>query len=115
VHRCGHARAPHRGRAVRVLIGTEPKNLVARDISEAKVTWEGFSGDNHAGLTRPADVRVKWFPRDVPIPTPACRGCPPRSSRSLPVRLELRQVQPRGSAPTWSVLPALPRFLVQLL
>ena len=55
------------GRTVRVLIGTEPKNLVTRDVSEVKVTWEGFAGDNHAGLTRPADVRVKWFPRGVPI------------------------------------------------
>ena len=55
------------GRTVRVLIGTEPKNLVTRDVSEVKVTWEGFAGDNHEGLTRLADVRVKWFPRGVPI------------------------------------------------
>ena len=33
------------GRTVRVLIGTEPKNLVTRDVSEVKVTWEGFTGD----------------------------------------------------------------------
>ena len=55
------------GSTVRVLIGTEPKNLVTRDVSEVKVTWEGFAGDNHEGLTRLADVRVKWFPRGVPI------------------------------------------------
>ena len=55
------------GRTVRVLIGTEPKNLVTRDVSEVKVTWEGFAGDNHEGPTRSADVRVKWFPRGVPI------------------------------------------------
>ena len=55
------------GRTVRVLIGTEPTNLVTRDVSEVTVTWEGFAGDNHEGPTRPADVRVKWFPRDVPI------------------------------------------------
>ena len=55
------------GSTVRVLIGTEPKNLVTRDVSEAKVTWEGFAGDNHEGVTRSADVRVKWFPRGVPI------------------------------------------------
>ena len=55
------------GRTVRVLIGTEPTNLVTRDVSEVKVTWEGFAGDNHEGLTRLADVRVKWFPRGVPI------------------------------------------------
>jgi len=28
------------GRTVRVLIGTEPTNLVTRDVSEVKVTWE---------------------------------------------------------------------------
>ena len=55
------------GRTVRVLIGTECKNLVTRDVSEVKVTSEVFAGDNHEGLTRPADVRVKWFPRGVPI------------------------------------------------
>ena len=55
------------GRTVRVLIGTEPTNLVTRDVSEVTVTWEGFAGDNHEGPTRPADVRVKWFPRGVPI------------------------------------------------
>src|SRR4029077_10468518 len=56
-------RAHLTGRTVRVLIGTEPTNLVTRDVSEVKVTWEGFAGDNHEGPTRPADVRVKWFPR----------------------------------------------------
>lgn len=55
------------GRTVRVLIGTEKKSLVTRDVSEVKVTWEGFEGDRHAGLTRAADVRVKWFPKGTPI------------------------------------------------
>ena len=30
------------GRTVRVLIGTEPTNLVTRDVSEVTVTWEGI-------------------------------------------------------------------------
>jgi hypothetical protein len=55
------------GRTVHVLIGTEKKSLITRDVSEVKVTWEGFEGDRHAGLTRPADVRVKWFPKGTPI------------------------------------------------
>src|SRR5262245_6905834 len=55
------------GSTVRVLIGTEPTSIVTHDVSEVKVTWEGFAGDNHEGLTRSADVRVKWFPRGVPI------------------------------------------------
>ena len=79
------------GRTVRVLIGTERKNLVTRDVSEVKVTWEGFAGDNHEGLTRPADVRVKWFPRACPSATRGrCRWCPTRSSRSLPARWSCR-------------------------
>lgn len=55
------------GRTVRVLIGTEPKSLVTRDVSEVKVSFEGFVGDRHAGLTRKADVRVPWFPRGTVI------------------------------------------------
>ena len=55
------------GRTARVLLGTEKKSLVTRDVSEVKVTWEGFEGDRNAGLTRPADVRVKWFPKGTPI------------------------------------------------
>jgi MOSC domain-containing protein YiiM len=30
---------------------------------EVKVSFEGFVGDRHAGLTRPADVRTPWFPK----------------------------------------------------
>jgi hypothetical protein len=55
------------GSTVRVLLGTESKSLVTRDVSEVKVAWEGFVGDRHSGLTRPADVRVPWFPRGTPI------------------------------------------------
>lgn len=51
------------GRTVRVLIGPEPKNLVTRDMPEVRVSFEGFVGDRHAGLTRPADVRTPWFPK----------------------------------------------------
>lgn len=51
------------GRTVRILIGPEPKNHVTRDMPEVKVSFEGFLGDRHAGLTRPADVRMPWFPK----------------------------------------------------
>ncbi|XXF76750.1 MOSC domain-containing protein [Myxococcaceae bacterium GXIMD 01537] len=62
------ATKPHlTGSTVRVLLGVEPSHLATRDVSEARVTWEGFDGDRHAGLTRPADVRVPWFPRGTPI------------------------------------------------
>ena len=55
------------GRTVRILIGPEPKNPVTRDMSEVKVSFEGFVGDRHAGLTRPADVRMPWFPKGTPV------------------------------------------------
>ena len=53
------------GRTVRVLIGAEPKDLVTRDTPELRVSFEGFVGDRHAGLTRKADVRTPWFPKGV--------------------------------------------------
>jgi hypothetical protein len=51
------------GRTVRVLIGPEPKHVLTRDMPEVKVSLEGFVGDRHAGLTRPADMRTPWFPK----------------------------------------------------
>jgi hypothetical protein len=51
------------GRTVRVLIGPEKKSLVTRDVPEVKVSFEGFVGDRHAGLTRAADMRTPWFPK----------------------------------------------------
>jgi hypothetical protein len=50
-------------RTVRVLIGPEKKSHVTRDMPEVRVAFEGFVGDRHAGLTRPADVRMPWFPK----------------------------------------------------
>lgn len=55
------------GRAVRVLVCTERKSFVTRELPEAKVSFEGLDGDRHAGLTRPADVRTPWFPRGTPV------------------------------------------------
>ncbi len=55
------------GRTVRVLIATEPKTFVTRELSEVKVLFEGLAGDRHAGLTRPSDVRTPWFPRGTPL------------------------------------------------
>jgi hypothetical protein len=55
------------GRTVRVLIAPEPKNLLTRDMPEVKVSFEGFVGDRHAGLTRPADVRMPWFPKGTVV------------------------------------------------
>ncbi|NMO22455.1 MOSC domain-containing protein [Pyxidicoccus fallax] len=55
------------GRAVRVLVCTERKTFVTRELAETRVTFEGIEGDRHAGLTRSADVRTPWFPKGTPI------------------------------------------------
>ena len=55
------------GRAVRVLVCTEKKTFVTRELPEVKVSFEGIEGDRHAGLTWPADVRTPWFPKGTPI------------------------------------------------
>ena len=55
------------GRAVRVLVCTERKAFVTRELPEARVSFEGLEGDRHAGLTRLADVRTPWFPKGTPV------------------------------------------------
>lgn len=55
------------GRAVRVLVCTEKKTFVTRELPEVRVTFEGIEGDRHAGHTRPADVRTPWYPKGTPI------------------------------------------------
>ncbi|MCP3164638.1 MOSC domain-containing protein [Myxococcus qinghaiensis] len=55
------------GQVVRVLVCTEKKTFVTRELSEVRVTFEGIDGDRHAGHTRPADVRTPWYPKGTPI------------------------------------------------
>ncbi|WNZ60644.1 MOSC domain-containing protein [Myxococcus sp. MxC21-1] len=55
------------GRIVRVLVCTERKSFVTKELPEARVSFEGLEGDRHAGLTRAADVRTPWFPKGTPI------------------------------------------------
>jgi len=55
------------GQVVRVLVCTEKKTFVTRELSEVGVTFEGIDGDRHAGHTRPADVRTPWYPKGTPI------------------------------------------------
>ena len=55
------------GRAVRVLVCTERKAFVTRELPEARVSFEGLEGDRHAGLTRLSDVRTPWFPKGTPV------------------------------------------------
>ncbi|AGC47805.1 MOSC domain-containing protein [Myxococcus stipitatus DSM 14675] len=62
------ARSPRLvGRVVRVLVCTEKKTFVTREVAEVPLTFEGIEGDRHAGHTRPADVRTPWYPKGTPI------------------------------------------------
>jgi len=41
--------------------------LASSPVTDVEVTFEGFTGDRHAGLIRAADGRVQHFPRGTPI------------------------------------------------
>ncbi|MCY1035037.1 MOSC domain-containing protein [Corallococcus sp. BB11-1] len=57
------------GHLANVLVCTDPekKRFVTREVPEVQVSFEGFVGDRHAGLTRLADVRTPWFPKGTVI------------------------------------------------
>jgi MOSC domain-containing protein YiiM len=57
------------GRVEAVLIGANrSEGLEKAQINSVQVTFAGFEGDCHAGLTRPADVRVrKQYSKNTPI------------------------------------------------
>ncbi len=50
-----------------VLIATDPRTLVSTRLLEAQVTFAGFDGDKHSGLTRPSDSRTPYYPRGTEI------------------------------------------------
>ena len=56
-----------KGTVISVLVGRTPHSIISTPLSEVTVTLEGFSGDLHAGFTRPADSRAKRYPRGTPI------------------------------------------------
>jgi MOSC domain-containing protein YiiM len=50
-----------------VLIAPDRDSLLAVRQPEVRVTFEGFEGDRHAGLTRPSGSRTSYYPRGVEI------------------------------------------------
>ena len=50
-----------------VLIGNVPGSLVSTPVEQILVTFAGFEGDQHAGLTRKADGRTPYYPRGTEI------------------------------------------------
>ncbi len=50
------------GTVIHVMIGRDKHTLESSRIPRVQVTFEGFVGDQHAGLTRLSDVRVPHYP-----------------------------------------------------
>jgi hypothetical protein len=55
------------GVVTHVMIGRDKHTLESCRISRVQVTFEGFVGDHHGGLTRLSDVRVPHYPRGTVI------------------------------------------------
>jgi hypothetical protein len=50
-----------------IYIGQDRHTIESSRVPSVKVTFEGFEGDQHAGLTRLSDVRVPHYPRRTVI------------------------------------------------
>lgn len=57
------------GRVTALLVNSDRSSgLVSAPCPEVDVTWEGFAGEDHGGLTRPSCVRViRQYPRGTEI------------------------------------------------
>jgi hypothetical protein len=55
------------GIVTHVMIGCDEDTLETQKLSGVQVTFEGFVGDRHAGLTRLSDVRVPHYQRGTVI------------------------------------------------
>lgn len=55
------------GRVVNVLIARETDSIRSESLDEVDVNFEGFTGDKHAGWTKPSDSRTKFYTRGTII------------------------------------------------
>lgn len=55
------------GTTLAVLLGSTPGSLVTARQTAVKVTFAGFEGDQHAGMTRKADGRTPYYPEGIEI------------------------------------------------
>ena len=53
-------------RLARTLLA-DGEGFATREVAGLALTLEGIEGDRHAGMSRPADSRVPWYPRGTPI------------------------------------------------
>ena len=55
------------GIVTHVMVGHDKRTLESNRVPRVQVTFEGFVGDQHIGLTRRSDVRVPHYPRGTII------------------------------------------------
>ncbi len=55
------------GTVIAVLTAADPHTLVSTRLAQAQVTFAGFEGDKHSGLTRPSNSRTPYYPRGTEI------------------------------------------------
>jgi hypothetical protein len=55
------------GKVISVLISTDPNSIASVCQSSVQVTFEGFVGDKHSGMTKRSDSRTKIYPRGTEI------------------------------------------------
>jgi hypothetical protein len=55
------------GRVLNVLIAREADSIRSESLDEVDVTFEGFAGDKHSGMTKPSDSRTKFYSRGTII------------------------------------------------
>lgn len=57
----------HVGTVQAVLVGRDPDSLVSTPQPQVTVTFEGFEGDQHSGITHLSDGRTPFYPRGTLI------------------------------------------------
>jgi|YNPMSStandDraft_1061717.scaffolds.fasta_scaffold21097_1 hypothetical protein len=55
------------GKVKGVYLGLDTSDLTSTPQSVVQVTFEGFSGDRHSGITRPSDGHISYYPRGTLI------------------------------------------------
>jgi hypothetical protein len=73
---------------ISVFLGLDPRSLITTRQFQVKVTWAGFEGDKHAGITRWSDGRTPHYPRGTEI----------RNDRSSNTKISLAPVLVEGLA-----------------
>jgi MOSC domain-containing protein YiiM len=58
---------PVKGTVLKVYVGLDKQSLLTREQAEVQVSFAGFEGDRHAGLTMLSGGRTQFYPRGTEI------------------------------------------------